>query len=343
MNKLAIWPAVFMLLVLLISAAVATMSTTDLFGSCPAPPSTSAESEATVGSLDDEQADNATTIITVGRDLNVPPRGWVIAIATAIQESGLRNLDHGDRDSLGLFQQRPSMGWGTREQILDPRYAATAFYQRLLQEPGWETMPLTEAAQAVQRSAFPNAYAQHEPAAQRIVDAVGSANARAIPEDLEQCASNGEWNLPVPGPIVSGFRTAERPDHDGVDIAVPKGTQVRAAAAGTVVTATCNAHLPDGAPYSCDVDGSPSVRGCGWYLDLRHADGTVTRYCHLLTEPDVGEGDEVHTGQVIGLVGSSGHSSGPHLHLETHTGHPATSDNAVEPAQFFAVRGVTLE
>jgi murein DD-endopeptidase MepM/ murein hydrolase activator NlpD len=141
---------------------------------------------------------------------------------------------------------------------------------------------------------------------------------------------------------VSGFRTAERPDHDGIDIAAPKGTHVRAAAAGTVVTATCNAHLPDGAPYSCDVDGSPSVRGCGWYLDLRHADGTVTRYCHLLTEPDVGEGDQVHTGQVIGLVGSSGHSSGPHLHLETHTGHPATSDNAVEPTQFLAVRGVTL-
>ena len=81
--------------------------------------------------------------------------GWVVAVATAMQESGLRNLGHlGDRndhDSLGLFQLRPSQGWGTPAQALNPTYAATAFYVTLLRVPGWESMPLTEAAQAVQR------------------------------------------------------------------------------------------------------------------------------------------------------------------------------------------------
>jgi murein DD-endopeptidase MepM/ murein hydrolase activator NlpD len=142
--------------------------------------------------------------------------------------------------------------------------------------------------------------------------------------------------------VVSGFRVPQRPDHDGIDIAAPKGTRVHAAAAGTVVTVRCNAYLPDGSPYSCDVGGSSSVLGCGWYLELQHADGTVTRYCHLATAPFVEEGEQVHTGQVIGVVGSGGHSSGPHLHLETHTGHPATPENAVEPIEYFAARGVRI-
>lgn len=309
-------------------------------------PPAAAASGATGTVWDDEQLTNATTIVNVGVSLGVPERGQIIAVATAMQESSLRNLPHlgedNDHDSLGLFQQRPSMGWGTPEQIMDPRYASTVFYERLLQVPGWQDLPLTEAAQQVQRSATPQAYAKWEDDATALVRRVGSANRLAIPEDLEQCLSNGDWTLPVNGPIVSGFRTAERPDHDGVDIAAQRGTPVCAAAAGTVVTATCNAHLPDGSPYSCDVDGSPSVLGCGWYLDLRHADGSVTRYCHLLTKPYVEEGDQVYVGQVVGLVGSSGNSSGPHLHLETHISYPATGNNAVEPTEFFAIRGVDL-
>jgi len=270
--------------------------------------------------------------------VGVPPRGWVIAIATALQESQLRNLPHlgadNDHDSLGLFQQRPSQGWGTPEQISDPAYASTAFYQRLLQVQGWQELPLTQAAQQVQRSAFPHAYARHESEATRIVAALSGLDCRHI--------SPAGWTRPVPGQIVSGFRTDQRPDHDGVDIAAPKGTRVHAAAAGTVVTVQCNAHLPDGSPYPCDVDGSPSVIGCGWYLELQHADSTVTRYCHLATAPFVKEGEQVHAGEVIGVVGSSGHSSGPHLHLETHTGRPATPGNAVEPIAFLATRGVRM-
>ena len=82
-----------------------------------------------------------------------------VALAAALQESNLLNLPYGDRDSLGLFQQRPSQGWGTAAQILDPAYAASAFYARLVDVPGWESLPVTQAAQLVQSSADPGAYA----------------------------------------------------------------------------------------------------------------------------------------------------------------------------------------
>lgn len=108
--------------------------------------------------LAEEQLGNAGLIIQVGQQLAIPAYGLQIAIATAMQESGLRNLPYGDRDSLGLFQQRPSMGWGTPEQIMDPRYSSTMFYTRLQAIPGWQDMQLWEAAQAVQRSGFPLAY-----------------------------------------------------------------------------------------------------------------------------------------------------------------------------------------
>jgi len=109
-------------------------------------------------SLDPEQTANAATISAVGIRRGVPPRAIVVALATALQESKLRNLAAGDRDSVGLFQQRPSQGWGTPEQIADPRYAAGRFYASLLRVRGWESMRVTEAAQRVQRSKYPEAY-----------------------------------------------------------------------------------------------------------------------------------------------------------------------------------------
>ncbi|WP_405795044.1 hypothetical protein [Streptomyces sp. NBC_01506] len=110
-----------------------------------------------------EQAANAATISAVGTTRGMPERAVTIALATALQESALRNIDHGDRDSVGLFQQRPSKGWGTVEQILDPVYSAGKFYAGLAEVPGYSRLPLTEAAQRVQRSGFPQAYAKHEP------------------------------------------------------------------------------------------------------------------------------------------------------------------------------------
>jgi hypothetical protein len=118
--------------------------------------------------LDPEQAANAATISAVASSRRLPERAVTIALATAMQESGLRNIEHGDRDSLGLFQQRPSQGWGTEEQILDPVYSSGKFYEHLAEIPGYSRLPLTEAAQRVQRSGFPQAYAKHEPAAARL-------------------------------------------------------------------------------------------------------------------------------------------------------------------------------
>ena len=119
-----------------------------------------------------EQARHATTIARVARDRGLPDRAVVIALATAQQESGLRNLDYGDRDSLGLFQQRPSQGWGTPEQVQDPVYAAGKFYDGLVQVPGWETGRLTEVAQQVQLSGFPEAYQKHQAMAEDLTAAL---------------------------------------------------------------------------------------------------------------------------------------------------------------------------
>ncbi|MFP3465700.1 LysM peptidoglycan-binding domain-containing protein [Leifsonia sp. SIMBA_070] len=126
--------------------------------------------------LSDEMRANAQLIVRIGRQQGVPDQGIVVALAAAAQESGLRNVRYGDRDSLGLFQQRPSTGWGTPEQVLDPTRATLAFYggagnpnpgrtRGLLDIPGWSRMSVTQAAQAVQLSAFPDAYAKWETSA----------------------------------------------------------------------------------------------------------------------------------------------------------------------------------
>ena len=125
------------------------------------------------------------------------------------------------------------------------------------------------------------------------------------------------WTVPVQGPIVSGFRTADRPAHNGVDISVGKGTPVRAAAAGVVIVALCNASL-GGRAYSCDQDGGPLVLGCGWYVDILHAGRVITRYCHMVSRPIVRSDSMSAPGTSSALSGSSGNSSGPHLHFEVH-------------------------
>ncbi|GAB2711656.1 C40 family peptidase [Kitasatospora kifunensis] len=119
-----------------------------------------------------EQIPNAKVIVATGIQLGVPARGQIIALATALQESDLRNLPGGDLDSLGLFQQRPSQGWGTAQQISDPLYASTRFYTALLTVPDWQQLPLTVAAQKVQQSGYPDAYAPHETLATTLQQAI---------------------------------------------------------------------------------------------------------------------------------------------------------------------------
>lgn len=133
-----------------------------------------------------EQAVNAATITAVGTGRGLPERAVTIALATALQESGLRNISHGDRDSLGLFQQRPSQGWGTPKEILDPAYAAGEFYKHLVKVDDYQKLPLTVAAQRVQRSGYPEAYAKHEPDATVLAAALTGTAAATLTCDGRQ-------------------------------------------------------------------------------------------------------------------------------------------------------------
>lgn len=214
-------------------------------------------SDGTFADLDEEQVTNARTIVAVGKSLDVPPRRWVIAIATALQESGLRNLDYGDRDSLGMMQQRPSMGWGTQSQVQDPTHAARAFFggpdsptrnSGLLYVPGWEQMPVWEAAQTVQRSAFPYAYGKHETAAHAIVERLTGVSVGC------DSPMDGSWRLPLPsgytltssfghrrgGPPTSTLaRTSRRPQGRPCMRRAADGSCLRAGAAATETSFGC--------------------------------------------------------------------------------------------------------
>ncbi|WP_322938136.1 hypothetical protein [Nocardioides bizhenqiangii] len=141
------------------------------------------------------QAENASLIAAIAIERGLPARAVSIALATAFQESKLVNIDYGDRDSLGLFQQRPSQGWGTAEEILDPVYSTNAFYDALVQVDGYEEMAITEAAQEVQRSAFPSAYADHEDDARALASALTGYSPAAFSCDLDGGAPSADEEL----------------------------------------------------------------------------------------------------------------------------------------------------
>ena len=130
-----------------------------------------------------DQAANAALITAVAVRRGLPPRAASIALATAMQESKLRNIEHGDHagpDSRGLFQQRPSQGWGTAEQVMDPYYSTGAFYDALVKIPGYDSLEITAAAQQVQRSAYPQAYAQHEDMGRAYASALTGESSEAL-------------------------------------------------------------------------------------------------------------------------------------------------------------------
>ena len=140
-------------------------------GPLPDPESCTARVGDVEASLTTTQAENASLIAAVAVRRGLPARAASIALATAFQESKLENLRGGDRDSVGLFQQRPSQGWGTRAELLLPLYAINAFYDALSQVDGYQTMRITEAAQEVQRSGFPEAYEEHAAGARALASA----------------------------------------------------------------------------------------------------------------------------------------------------------------------------
>jgi murein DD-endopeptidase MepM/ murein hydrolase activator NlpD len=321
------------------------------------------------------QQQHARTIVTVGRQDGLPPRAWVVALATAMQESSLFNHANSrvprslqfphdkvgdDHDSLGLFQQRvsPPDGhgtWGAVNELMTPATSARKFYDALSNVDGWQQMRLTEAAQAVQRSAYPEAYQKWEPVAEKLVaQLVGVGNVDDIGggTPLAPCGAagfdpvavgSGGWIQPVHADIVSPFGIRDGRMHAGVDLGASRNTPIRAASAGIIIKVRC-----ESGSGTCDRDGGVGVGGCGWYVEIRHPSNIVTRYCHMVQRPEAVAGQNVTAGDVIGFVGSSGNSSGPHLHFEVHVRREALSTEReavyepVDPVAFLAQRGVKL-
>jgi cell wall-associated NlpC family hydrolase len=230
-----------LLVVALLAAVAAAITATPDTGAIP---TCAVDAAADTTSLSPTQLANAQLIAQVGISMGVPMPGETIAIATALQESTLLNLDHGDRDSLGLFQQRPSQGWGTRAQILTPAYAARQFYTHLLQVPGWRAMPTTQAVQAVQHSAYPDAYAKWQ----------GQAEALAA----------RFTGTPACSPADSGDGTAEITAVNAAGYSIPAGTPAPIAAVLTFALAQL------GKPYEYGTAG-PSTYDCSGLVQAAYA------------------------------------------------------------------------
>lgn len=284
------------------AAAATCQATPDVAGVVP------------VGKLDADQSRNAATIIAVGRGMQIPERGWVIAVAVAMQESGLRNVDHGDdwywggaghSPSRGLFQQIPAYYPGV--DVMDPGQAARAFYLRLVAPTDyrgrprapWENRPLPQVAQEVQGSAFPAEYAKHEGVAQQAVRDL--AGVTVVASVCQQVATVEGWALPLPPGKVHA-PVAEHHDYPAVDLPLSPGeTQ-------TVFAMTAGTATPMDEPG-----------GCGHGVYVRGATGEWL-YCHL-SQQLVTVGQQVRPHDQIGISGWSGGVSPPgpggaHLHVQ---------------------------
>ncbi|MER7717883.1 heavy metal transporter [Streptomyces flaveolus] len=232
-------------------------------GGAPGCKVVSGDDDRTVYEFTPEQAVNAATITAVGTARDLPERAVTIALATALQESALRNIDYGDRDSLGLFQQRPSQGWGTPKEIMDPAYSAGMFYDHLVEVPGYTRLPLTVAAQRVQRSGFPDAYAKHEPDATLLAAALTGRSAATLTCEGRPGGHRAEGPDAVRAALVRDF---------GRDVLQPAGAQAgtstepgpaasqgaRGGSDGRTVT------LPVGGGHGSGTDRSAERRG--WQL-----------------------------------------------------------------------------
>ncbi|GGA16146.1 hypothetical protein GCM10011333_18980 [Sediminivirga luteola] len=310
--------------------------------------------------LNRTQLTHAATIIESGSSIDGITRdGLVIALMAALTESTLRMLsntsaypesadypndgDGSDHDSLGLFQMRPQSGWGTVAELMDPVYQAQAFFggptgpnhpspRGLLDIPGWEEMDKGEAAQAVEVSAYPDRYRNYEPVAETILSTLtttasgtdASAGDAVVPAAQTTTASTSRVVFPMPegtwvltseyGPRVHPI-TGEDSFHTGTDFAAPDGTPLLAAADGTVTVAEFSG-------------------GYGGLIVIEHTidgDTVATAYAHMWEHGiHVAPGDTVTAGQHIGDTGSSGNSTGPHLHFEVRLG--GTNGEHTDPA-----------
>ena len=317
-----------------------------------------ARAPAEAGGLTPSQLANANTIITEGVRMHVPTQGIVIALATASQESHFTNyandgrggdlqpsqrgiaasmsLPHEavgtDHGSLGVFQQQWPW-WGTMRELMTPSLAARKFYRALLALPAWQTQPVTVAAQSVQGSAYPDAYADDEALARQLLGlpaagapgqggvspaaaAAGGFDAGCVPGD------GVTGGVVFPLPPKSGYRDARNfgdagthwaSVHTGDDLSVACGTPVLAATAGTVIVRT---------------DQSWAGR---WLVQVSTGAGQLTTWYAHMRALTVTDGQTVAAGQQIGEVGDLGNATGCHLHFEVHPQGGSTSEDSVDP------------
>ena len=295
--------------------------------------------------LDAEQREGARLIIAIGVQRGLSHRDMLIALMTSYQESRMRNLKYGDRDSLGLYQQRPSQGWGTPAQILTPEYAINKFYGALVVVKNRDQLSLKEAAMRVQR---PSVAAYNSPsnnfdswqgmgerllAEAKIDPSQQSTAALSQPITFESCNSGSTdgvgpvsadgWGKPMENLRVgSPYGMRHHPIlkysrlHDGIDIGAPTGTPLYAMAEGTLIFSGTNS-------------------GAGNHIKIDHGAGVVVTYMHLSRFAGIAEGQRVEAGQVVGYVGSTGLSTAPHLHLGLKVNGQSTN-----PVPFLCDRGV---
>ena len=202
-------------------------------------PTCQATALGTSESFTPEQTANAATISAVAVRRNLPPRAATIAVATAIQESKLRNITFGDRDSLGLFQQRPSQGWGTEAQVTDPVYASGKFYDALVKVDGYQTMEITKVAQEVQRSAFHEAYADHEQEGRILASALTGHSPGGL-----GCRLGKPTEVGAPATVVKELKAelGMTGRVSGRTVTLREGSAVRAWAAGAWAVANAEHH-----------------------------------------------------------------------------------------------------
>ena len=305
---------------------------------------TAMTSSAASAGLDATQLRHAATIIGVGRHRQIPSQGIVIALATALQESRLRvyandgsgdlaadqrgieaslgflhdavGHDHG---SLGIFQQQWPW-WGAMAKLMDPAESAEIFYQALQGVPGWQSLPVTVAAQAVQSSAYPWAYADDEPLARRLLAELG-AGVDGGPAGCRTLTGGGPVQFPLPpgsgyvdrrnfGSIGASWRSR----HTGTDFSVRCGTTVLAAHSGSVQIQT---DQPWAGRWLVRVQVAPN--------------GLTTWYAHMQSL-SIRDGDWVRAGQVIGEVGQEGNATGCHLHFEVHPRGGGIYEDPIDPS-----------
>jgi cell wall-associated NlpC family hydrolase len=296
MGRAAIWSAAALAVPILASFGVAVAAGASGASSAAAAPVTNcgtgpvqAGQAVNNVTLDSAQISDAQVIYDVSVSMGLPQRAAVIAEATSMQESRLLNLPSGTSDSLGLFQQRPSMGWGTPAEIMQPVYAATQFYAALVKVPGWQSLPLTVAAQAVQHSAYPNAYAKWEPLADSLAATFTGA--------ASDCLTDNGTGVPRDG-------TA----------GLPKGFSIPASTPAAVATAISYALAQLGKPYIWGGTGPQGYDCSGLVMMAYRAAGIDlprTTYQQVYAGSAVYSLSQLQPGDLLFTPGSDGTPQNP--------------------------------